>query len=349
MPDHGPAEKLARRIDAEGPITVHEYMEAGNAHYYASRDPLGVAGDFTTAPEISQMFGEFVGLWLADLWMRAGRPEGACYVELGPGRGTLAVDALRAMAQAGLHPQVHFVETSPALRGAQQTRLPKAKWHDSVDTLPRRAPLLIVANEFFDALPVRQLVATARGWCERVVVHSGERFAPVPGPPVEDGLLPVALRKAPPGTVFEICPLAWSIAGSLASRIAVQGGAALILDYGHIRSAHGETLQAVRAHHFADPWRDPGAQDLTAHVDFEALAAAARERDVRVMGPVEQGSWLRVLGIDVRTAGLVKAEPKRAAEIEAAWMRLTSPHQMGSLFKAMAFVAASWPRPEGFD
>ena len=349
MPDRPLAETLARRIDAEGPITVHDYMEAGNAHYYASRDPLGLAGDFTTAPEISQMFGEFVGLWLADLWMRAGRPDGACYVEFGPGRGTLAVDALRAMGQAGMHPEVHLVETSPALRTAQRARLPNAHWHDSAETLPAHAPLLVVANEFFDALPVRQLVASARGWCERVVVHSGARFAPVPGPPVDESLIPAAMRRAPIGTVFEICPDAWSIAASSADRISAQGGAALIVDYGHARSSHGETLQAVRSHHFADPWRDPGAQDLTAHVDFEALAAAARQCGVRVIGPADQGSWLRVLGIDMRTAALVKAEPRRAAEIEAAWMRLTSPQQMGSLFKAMALVAPNWPRPEGFD
>lgn len=349
MPDRGLAERLARRIDAEGPITVHDYMASGNAQYYASRDPLGAAGDFTTAPEISQMFGEFVGLWTADLWMRAGRPEGVHYVELGPGRGTLAVDALRAMGQAGLRPEVHLVETSPALRAEQKRRLPKSVWHDSIDSLPESGPLLIVANEFFDALPIRQLVSSARGWCERVVVHSGERFAPVPGHPVDDNLLPHALRKAAPGTIFETCPAAVSIAAALAKRLAEQGGAALVVDYGHARSSHGETLQSVRAHHFADPWRDPGAQDLTAHVDFEALAAAVRAQGVRVMGPVEQGSWLRVLGIDIRTAALVKSEPRRSPEIEAAWMRLTSPQQMGSLFKAMAFVAQSWPRPEGFD
>nr|MDP8994280.1 SAM-dependent methyltransferase [Pseudomonadota bacterium] len=194
------ADRLARLIDGSGPIPVSTYMAEANAHYYATRDPLGAAGDFTTAPEISQMFGELVGLWLADLWLRAGRPD-AVFVELGPGRGTLAADALRAMRGAGLDPQVHLVEASPLLRQAQAERVPEAVWHGDAAELPEDRPLLLVANEFFDALPVRQLVATERGWHERLVAHAGGAFVPVAGP-----LIAAPLAPAASGTVIETSP-----------------------------------------------------------------------------------------------------------------------------------------------
>jgi len=172
-------ERLRRRIADHGPMPVADYMAEANAHYYATRDPFGAAGDFVTAPEISQMFGELVGIWLADLWQRAGRPEAAHYVELGPGRGTLAVDALRAMQAAGLAPDIHMVETSPVLRSAQAERLPAASWHDDLSTLPEAGPLLVVANEFFDALPIRQLIATGEGWRERLVACQDTLFLPI--------------------------------------------------------------------------------------------------------------------------------------------------------------------------
>jgi SAM-dependent MidA family methyltransferase len=343
------ADRLARLIEQSGPISVAQYMAEANAHYYGTRDPLGQAGDFTTAPEISQMFGELIGLWLADIWARAGSPKAARYVELGPGRGTLAVDALRAMRSAGLAPPVHFVETSPVLRRAQRERVPDAHWHEDSGTLPDDAPLLIVANEFFDALPVRQLVASPSGWLEMLVTHREGRFVPVPGPPVGGEAIPARLREAAPGTVLETSPASVAVIRQLAQLIAGSGGAALIVDYGHERTSAGDTLQAVAKHGYADPWMEPGERDLTAHVDFEALGQAAREEGVRVFGPKLQGEWLEAMGIGLRASSLAKASPGRAEEIESAVRRLTAPEEMGSLFKVMALVAQDWPMPAGFE
>jgi len=340
------ADRLARLIDRTGPISVAHYMAEANAHYYATQDPLGAAGDFTTAPEISQMFGELVGLCLADLWGRAGAPAEAVYVELGPGRGTLAADALRAMRAAGLRPAVHLVEASPVLREAQAQRLPDARWHDDVGGLPAGVPLLIIANEFFDALPVRQLVATEGGWRERLVVHEEGRFRPVAGPPAVG--IPEHLRAAPPGTVLETSPASAAIVRQLAHLLSASGGAALIIDYGHVRTSAGDTLQAVAAHDYADPWIEPGERDLTAHVDFEALGEAAAAEGVRVLGPVTQGEWLRALGIEQRAAALAGNAPDRAEEIASARDRLIAADQMGTLFKVMALAAPGWPDPAGF-
>jgi len=324
-----PAEdRLRGRIAAEGPITVAEFMAEANAAYYAGRDPLGAGGDFVTAPEISQMFGELVGVWLADLWLRAGRPGTARYVELGPGRGTLAEDALRAMRGTGLEPPLDLVETSPALRRAQAGRLPAARWHEDVSTLPDSGPLLVVANEFFDALPVRQL---APGGRELRVRFDDGRFV-----------------RDQADEIVEDSPASLAVVRALAARLAAQGGAALIVDYGHERPARGDTLQAVRGHAFADPWEAPGTRDLTAHVDFAALADAAREAGARAFGPRSQGEWLDAMGIQLRAASLAKAAPERTEEIAAARERLTAPAQMGRLFKALALTAPGWPEPEAF-
>jgi SAM-dependent MidA family methyltransferase len=347
-PERPLAERLARLIETSGPIPVADYMGLANSHYYATRDPLGAAGDFTTSPEISQMFGELVGLWLADLWARAGRPGGVRYVELGPGRGTLAADALRAMHSAGLEPEAHFVETSPVLRRAQAERVPGAVWHDDVSRVPEGAPLLIVANEFFDALPARQLIATEQGWRERLVVHQGERFVPVPGPRVGAEAIPAHIRQAPPGTVLETSPASVAILRQIAHLLAASGGAALIVDYGHERTSTGETLQAVERHGFADPWEEPGERDLTVHVDFQALGTAARDMGLRLFGPCDQGEWLEAMGIGLRADALAKAAPDRAPELAEARHRLTAPDQMGTLFKVMALVADGWPEPAGF-
>jgi SAM-dependent MidA family methyltransferase len=339
-------EELRARIARDGPIGVADYIAAANQHYYASRDPLGEEGDFTTAPEISQMFGELVGLWLADLWQRAGRPAGVRYVELGPGRGTLADDALRAMRGAGLTPPVELVETSLVLRAAQRAMLPAARWHDEAEGLPEGIPLLIVANEFFDALPVRQWVKAEDGWRELVVIAQEDCFRRTAGelsdPPS------FAPREAPNGTIVEARPSGQAIAAALAQRLRAGGGAALIVDYGHDRHAAGDTLQAVSRHAFADPWAEPGARDLTAHVDFESLCDAARAEGVRVFGPVGQGNWLRAMGIDLRAASLAKAAPERTEEIVLARERLTAPEHMGKLFRVLALVAPNWPVPEGF-
>nr|WP_277981886.1 SAM-dependent methyltransferase [Sphingomonas phyllosphaerae] len=312
-------------------------MAAANAHYYATRDPLGAAGDFTTAPEISQMFGELIGAWAADLWDRAGRPAVA-WVELGPGRGTLSADALRVMARAGLTPQVHLVETSETLRRAQAERLPGATWHDSLNTLPEDVPLLVVANEFFDALPIRQLVRRGDAWHERLVACQDTLFVPVAGAAVPDTIVPPSLRDAAPGAVIETSPASVAVMADLAARIVAQGGAALVIDYGYEGPAIGDTLQAVRAHAFANPFEAPGEQDLTAHVDVATLGLVATASGARLAGPVEQGAFLRALGIDQRAAALgerVTQDRDRLVE------------QMGELFKVIAVTHDQWPRPAG--
>ena len=345
MTDAPLADRLARAITLAGPISLAQFMAAANAHYYATRDPLGAAGDFTTAPEISQMFGELIGLWCADGWDRAGRPDVA-WVELGPGRGTLAADALRAAARAGLVPPVHLVETSPVLRAAQAARVPAATWHDAIDTLPRDRPLIVVANEFFDALPIRQLVRGNGGWFERLVACQDTLFLPIAGKQVPDAVMPEALRGAPPGSVIETSPASVAILRTLAQRIVTQGGALLAIDYGYDGPALGDTLQAVRNHGFANPFETPGEQDLTAHVDFGTLAAAALVEGACVAGPVGQGAFLTALGIDARAAALTRAAPDRTAQIELDKARLTE--DMGSSFQVLAVTAPGWPQPAGF-
>ncbi|WP_243455513.1 class I SAM-dependent methyltransferase [Sphingosinicella sp. BN140058] len=339
------ADRLRRLIASAGPIPVSLYMAEANAAYYGTRDPLG--RDFITAPEVSQMFGELVGLWIADLWSRAGAPP-VRYVELGPGRGTLAADAARAMRAAALAPPVHFVETSPTLRAAQAERVPGATWHDRFADIPGDEPLLVVANEFFDALPIRQFVRGRAAWHERLVTIEGERFLPAAGPSVPDAAIPESLRGADEGSVLEVAPMAAAVIGDIADAIAARGGAALVFDYGHVRTGLGDTLQAVAANRYADPWVAPGDQDLTAHVDFQALGDAARRERVSLFGPTTQGAWLSEMGIDVRTEALSRAAPGRSPEIASARDRLVSPRQMGALFKAMAFVAEGWPQPAGF-
>jgi NADH dehydrogenase [ubiquinone] 1 alpha subcomplex assembly factor 7 len=341
--DHLP-ERLARAITLSGPIPVAQFMAATNAHYYATRDPLGASGDFTTAPEISQMFGELIGLWAADLWDRAGQPD-AVLVELGPGRGTLAADAIRAMKQADVALPVHFVETSAALRAAQRERVPDATWHDDVTTLPDR-PLIVIANEFFDALPARQLVRASDGWRERVVACQDTMFLPIAGPRIPDEVIPEPLRAAEPGAVFEVSPATVAIVRALSQRIVAYGGALLAIDYGHEGPLVGETLQAVRRHAYANPFEEPGEQDLTAHVDFTTLVAAAQSMGAVAWGPVEQAEFLVRLGIDPRAAQLARTHPERADEVAAARTRLVG--DMGALFKAVALTAPGWPEPAGF-
>jgi SAM-dependent MidA family methyltransferase len=340
------ADVLRAAILLDGPVSIAHFMAAANTHYYATRDPLGAGGDFVTAPEVSQMFGEMIGLCLADLWDRAGRP--AChYVELGPGRGTLAADALRAMTAAGLAPTVHLVETSPALRAAQAERLPDAQWHADLSTVPSDAPLLIVANEFFDALPIRQLVNAGGEWRERHVGLVQGIFIPTVGGPRLDHILPEPVRASPLGSIVETSPAAAALARAIGERLAAQGGGAIVIDYGYDGPAPGDTLQAVKAHARVNPFEDPGERDLTAHVDFATLAEAARAGGAATHGPVAQGDWLASLGIGTRAQALSR-QPGRGAEVAAALARLTAPAQMGTLFRALAITAPSWPVPEGF-
>lgn len=341
------AERLARAITLAGPIPLSQFMGAANAHYYATRDPLGARGDFTTAPEISQMFGELIGLWLADLWDRAGRPA-ARYVEFGPGRGTLAVDALRAMARAGLEPPVHLIENSPTLRAAQAERLPNAEWSLDLVGVEEDRPLLVVANEFFDALPIRQLVKTDDGWFERLVACQDTLFLPITGNRGFDQIIPHHLRDAERGAILETSPPSVAVLRALAKRLLDQGGAALIIDYGYEGPAIGDTLQAVRGHQYVNPFDDPGEADLTAHVDFATLREAAEAEGLVAHGPVTQGAFLRALGIDARAEALARTAPDRAEGIAVDRERLVGDEHMGELFKVIALTAPGWPVPAGF-
>jgi SAM-dependent MidA family methyltransferase len=328
-------------------MPVSRFMAAANAEYYARATTIGAAGDFITAPEISQMFGELIGAWIADLWDRAGRPA-MHYVELGPGRGTLAADALRTMAKAGLTPSVHFVETSPRLRAEQAGRVPDAIWHDEISTLPADGPLVVVANEFFDALPIEQIVRGAGGWHRRLVACQDALFLPIAGPLVPETIVPEHLRDAAVGSLIESSPTSVAVVRDLAARLARQGGATLMVDYGYDGPALGETLQAVRGHGFANPFDTPGQVDLSAHVDFAVLGAAASVVGATVHGPVPQRDFLGQLGIATRAAALAKGGPERADEIGAAHARLTGDEAMGTLFRAMALTGGGWPEPAGF-
>ena len=355
------AEHLAGLIRTTGPIPLSHYMALALGHphhgYYMTRDPLGARGDFITAPEVSQMFGELIGLWIADTWMARDRPSPFILCELGPGRGTLMADALRALRSVpGLMDtgDIHLVETSPTLRREQEKRVPGATWHDRFDAVPQ-GPLFLVANEFFDALPISQFVKTERGWCERYVTLAdgdGEtpRFVPVLAPaPAADAVLPPAMRGAPIGSIGEISPASSAIAEEIGERIAAHGGAALIIDYGHPQSAVGDTLQALRAHEFTDPFEAPGEADITAHVDFEALALAATRGGAKTHGPIEQGTFLNALGIGARAATLkARATVEQAHEIDVARARLTGGEEMGSLFKVLAVTASDATAPAGF-
>ena len=354
------AERLARRIRENGPLTVAAYMaEAlGNPEhgYYRRGDPFGAAGDFITAPEISQMFGELIGLWCAETWRRMGGPDPVRLVELGPGRGTLMADALRA---ARLVPEfraaidVHLVENSPLLRVRQAKILRAAEltpaWHDDFAGVPG-GPLLLVANEFFDALPIHQFQRVGDGWRERVIALDaaghGFRFAlAAPGPAA--ALLAPAQAGAPDGAIAEICPAGRDLAAAIGARVARDGGAALIVDYGPAESAAGDSLQAVRRHRPVDPLADPGAADLTAHVDFAALARAATAAGAAAHGPLPQGLLLDRLGILMRAAVLVqRATPAQVRDIRTAARRLRDPANMGRLFKALAIAAPGLAPPE---
>ena len=340
-------ERLARAIALGGPIPLSQFMGAANAHYYASRDPLGERGDFTTAPEISQMFGELIGLALVDLWDRAGRPP-ARYVEFGPGRGTLAADALRAMATVGLEPPVHFIETSPVFRAAQAGRVPHAEWHVDPVGVPDDGVLLVIANEFFDALPIRQLIKTDRGWRERLIASQDTLFLPVAGSTGFDPIIPHHLRDAEPGSILETSPASVAIMRQLSQRLVAQGGAAIIIDYGYSGPAIGDTLQAIAGHRYANPFEEPGSRDLTAHVDLATLVEAARAEDATAYGPVEQSALLTALGIEPRAQALIDTAPERAGVVHSERDRLIGKQAMGELFKAIAVTAPGWPVPAGF-
>jgi NADH dehydrogenase [ubiquinone] 1 alpha subcomplex assembly factor 7 len=350
-PAAGPAlaDSFRRLIAATGPISLAQFMGESNARYYAGKDPLGSEGDFITAPEVSQMFGELIGLWLADLWIRAGRLEPVHYVELGPGRGTLACDALRAMKRYGLEPEVHLVEGSPELKARQLAAVPQAQFHGDLATVPMHGTVLLVANEFLDALPVRQLIMTEAGWREVMVATDEQgRFVPVAGDRPMDAAVREARREAEVGTVLETCPAAAATVFEAAGRLAQQGGAALFIDYGHAEPRAGSTLQAIARHRKVDPFALPGEADLTAHVDFATLADVARSRGARWLGTTTQGAWLRALGIEARAEALAAFAPQHREALMRGKDRLIGDGQMGLLFKVMGLAGSEWPDAVGF-
>ena len=359
----GLADHLRRRIAADGPLTVAEFMAEALGHprhgYYRRRDPLGAAGDFITAPEISQMFGELIGLWCAVVWQDMGAPDPVVVVELGPGRGTLMADVLRAARTApgflgAARP--HLVETSPLLTARQKEALAAPglgsapAWHDSLDGVPE-GPMLLIANEFFDALPVRQFQRTDEGWRERQVdaqEDGGFRFVLAPPAPL-DPLAMKRLADAPDGGVVEVCPAGLALAGVIGGRVARHGAAALIVDYGPAESAAAETLQAVKGHAYHPVLEAPGEADLTAHVDFAGLAGAAIEAGAGAFGPIPQGTFLESLGLAARAEALaVGATAGQARDIRSAHRRLVDEAAMGTLFKALAVVHPDMAPPPGF-
>jgi len=366
MSERAPLEiEIRRRIGAAGPMPVGEYMALCLADpqygYYTTRDPLGARGDFITAPEISQMFGELIGLWMAAVWKQMGAPGKIRVIELGPGRGTLMNDALRAVqVMPGFRDAIaiHLVEISPALESQQERALEHLttpmSWHPALEDVPG-GPAIIIANEFFDALPVNQAVKTEQGWHERQIEidQSGNlAFTLAPRPIAHfDMLLPAAVRLAPLQSIFE-----WrddGVAMELGRRIADHGGVALVIDYGHADTAVGETLQAVGQHAYVDPLTAPGEIDLTAHVDFQALTRAIEAMGANGVGPLDQSEFLRRLGIETRAAKLKAKASSRAAaaDIDAALARLTGLGRtgMGTLFKVASFAHPSVGVPPGFE
>jgi SAM-dependent MidA family methyltransferase len=355
--------EIKRLIRTSGPMPVWRYMDLCLTHpqhgYYISRDPLGREGDFTTAPEVSQMFGELLGLWAASVWKAIGSPPLFRLIELGPGRGTMMSDALRALRV--LPPlyqtlSVHMVEINPVLREKQKatlTGLRNINWHESFAEIPE-GPCVVFANEYFDVLPIHQMVRRETGWHERVIeLDEGENFVygvasdPTPG---FEALLPPLVRAAPAGAIFEWRPNTEIM--SIAQRVRDQRGAAIIIDYGHLRSDVGDTFQAIARHSFADPLKAPGLADITAHVDFDALARAAEAVGARTHGPVTQGEFLQKLGIETRALTLMqKASHEVSEDVSNALKRLTAGGQggMGALFKVLAVSDAGVPALAGLS
>jgi SAM-dependent MidA family methyltransferase len=349
------ARLISRRIATTGPISIADYMTDCLLHpqhgYYTTRDPFGVRGDFTTAPEISQMFGELVGLSLAQCWIDQGRPTSFTLAELGPGRGTLMADILRATARVpGFHSaaKLHLVEASPTLRGIQKQTLAcrAPTWVAESGALPD-APLFLVANEFFDALPIRQFRRDTQAWAERMVGVQGDVLEFGFAPPIRVAELENRLDDTRPGDLVETNAQARVVTADIAQRIASHGGAALIIDYGDWHS-QGDTFQALRGHKPEHPLANPGLADLTAHVDFEALAlAAAPLRHTRIC---PQGVFLERLGITARAQALATALQGSALNSHiAAHRRLTHPQEMGSLFKVIGLHPNGTAPPPGLE
>jgi NADH dehydrogenase [ubiquinone] 1 alpha subcomplex assembly factor 7 len=357
-------DEIRRRIALAGPMPVRQYMDLCLNHpvhgYYTTHDPLGRDGDFITAPEVSQVFGELLGLWAASTWHQMGQPENVRLVELGPGRGTMMLDALRAAHVVPAFRSaivVHMVEISPALQQRQQQAMATLDvpvlWHRTFDEVPD-GPVIVLANELFDALPVNQAIKQFNGWYERVIEvdADGKLAFGIANDviPLFEQLVPITMRDAPIGAIYE-----WradNLPLALSRRLVHQGGAALIIDYGHINSAPGDTLQAVGGHAFVNPLESAGQVDLTAHVDFQAFALAAESMGAHVTGPIEQAKFLRNLGIEKRAATLRSlALPEKAVEIDGAIKRLLGEGrtEMGSLFKVIGIAQPALGKLPGFE
>jgi len=327
-------EIITAMIEAEGPMPLDRYMALCLGHpqfgYYMTRDPFGASGDFTTAPEISQVFGELIGVWLLNSWAALGSPKKFALIELGPGRGTLMADVLRAVKAVPefvLGAEVHLVETSPTLRAIQREKLGVVNWHDTVESLPS-LPCFIIANEFFDALPIQQFENRAGRWFQRCIGLGEDKL--------KMGLVPTTPMSAGEG-LYEISPVSQAIAQDLGIHIAKHGGAALVIDYGHLKSASGDTLQALRRHEFVSVLETPGETDITAHVDFEALAKAFISGGADLLPMLTQGQFLKAMGLDMRTEKLAaKLEGQPREDFKLASRRLAEADQMGNLFKVMA-------------
>jgi NADH dehydrogenase [ubiquinone] 1 alpha subcomplex assembly factor 7 len=358
-----PLEQLIRaRICKHGPMPVSEYMSLALAHpeygYYHKSDPLGRTGDFITAPEISQVFGEIIGLWCVITWQQAGHPSPIHLVELGPGRGTLMADALRAAATVPefiAAAKIDLVETSPVLRNHQKQALlgHDTTWHSAIDTVSD-GPCLYIANEFFDALPIDQYVKSETAWNKRCVGEdpsTGRLCFVVDSIPTNtEDHIPSSVVAAPPGSVFERSSAGQKIATIIGKRLAVDAIAALNIDYGHRQPNTGETLQAVRGHEFHDVLCDPGDADLTAHVDFGSLADAAQAVGATSYGAISQGDFLSQLGIEARTSRLATNQNKTQADLLlSGCRRLIDPHGMGTLFKVLALTNGKLGNPAGFE
>lgn len=355
-------EKILRTIRATGPITLADYMRMAlydpDHGYYMRRQPLGAptadGGDFITSPEVSQIFGEMLGVALLQAWEDRGRPAKLHLVELGPGRGTMMADILRA---ARIRPEflaaahVTLIETSPSLRDTQARNLAlhKITWAENLETVAEDAPIFAVANEFFDALPIRQFVKGPHGWHERMIAERDGALAFALTPEkVPDTIVPASVRSAAPGAVFDLALAARNAMRALAKRVTETNGVALAIDYGHAQTGVGDSFQAMRAHDFADPLAEPGMADLTSHVDFEALAFAAHEEGAAIFGPVTQGAFLISLGARERAAQLAQKTPEESSAIAASLDRLIGPDAMGTLFKVLGIVAPQTPALAGF-